>query len=624
MTTPFHLPTLPKGWPQAIQDEIREAWMTGRMSQIRSALHRLDSLSDRERGRTFQLAIASTFTLEPQLDALRLMLASYPSRPGISLTPLGNIEQELLNPKSNSLFQSPDAVLILWRLEELHPRLVAEGQGWSAEARSEALQEIIVRIHHLCTSFSRVATAPLFLSTLPQPLNVPLVGLHLPNGLPHLISRINSEILNLAAQSKQIYVFDFAGWASKVGEKAFDPKMDLFVRQPIAGDALVPFSDVLRRTFRPLFCPRLKVLALDLDHTLWGGVLGEEGVNGLKIGHDYPGNVYLRIQQLVLGLKQQGVLLVLLSKNDLKDVTQAFRNLPDMVLRLDDFTKVRVNWRPKYENLREIAQELNLGLDSFLFVDDEAFEREEMAYHLSEVQVLAVNQDPLNILRTLATAETFETFRVGEEDRFRSQHYTAEGQRRAFQEKKNGNVEDFLKSLDIEVTIASVNESNLPRVVQMLGKTNQFNVTTRRHTEAEIRRFMSSPRNILLTLKLRDRFGDQGIVGLALALTEPAQEKLYLDSFLLSCRAIGRGCELALWSELLARASQAGYLSLNAEYLATEKNRQVADLFDRLGMKLVTATAENRRYELRLPASSEGPAWMKINRVPHEQYFETV
>ncbi len=624
MMVPFRLPDLPKGWPLAIQDEIRKALTTGRISQIREVLHQLDSLPEAERGRPFRLAIARTFTLEPQLDVLKLMLTTYPSQAEISLGQLENIEQELLDPKSELLSKSPDAVLVLWRLEELHPRLVAEGQGWSAEARNDAAEEVITRIRNLCAGYTQVSTAPLFLSTLPQLLNKSLFELHLPNGHSHLISRINGEILNLAAHSKQIYVFDFAGWAAKMGEKAFDPKMDLFARQPIAAGALMSFCDALRRNFRPLFCPRLKVLALDLDNTLWGGVLGEDGINGLKIGHEYPGNVYLRIQELVLRLKQQGVLLVLLSKNDLNEVSQAFRALPDMALRLDDFVALRVNWCPKYENLRQIAQELNLGLDSFLFADDEAFEREQISYYLPEVHILSVNQDPLNILQTLAATEAFDAFRMGEEDRLRSEDYAAQRQRKVLQGEKKESVEDFLKSLEAEITIAPVNESNIPRVVQMLTKTNQFNVTTRPHTEAEVRRLMGSPRNILLTLKLRDRFSDQGIVGLILADEGSSPENLHIDSFLLSCRAIGRGCEMALWSELLVRASQKGYQAISAEYLATEKNQQVADLFDRLGMKLIECTSQIRRYELVLPASFEGPQWMKVTRVPDEQHFETV
>jgi FkbH-like protein len=318
------------------------------------------------------------------------------------------------------------------------------------------------------------------------------------------------------------------------------------------------------------------------------------------------------------------VLLVLLSKNNFNEVAQAFEVLPDMALRLNDFVAVRVNWRPKHENLRQIAQELNLGLDSFLFVDDEAFEREVMSYHLPDVRILSVNQDPLNILQSLAATETLDAFRMDEEDRLRSEDYVAQGRRRAFQEEKKGSVEDFLKSLDVEVTIASVNESSLPRVVQMLNKTNQFNVTTRRHTEVEVRRLVGSPRNMLLTLSLRDRFGDQGIVGFVLAVEESARENLQIDSFLLSCRVIGRGCEMALWSELLAGASQAGYKTMGAEYIATEKNQQVADLFDRLGMKLIEATNQSRRYQLALPASFEGPSWMKVSKVPYEQHFETV
>jgi FkbH-like protein len=391
--------------------------------------------------------------------------------------------------------------------------------------------------------------------------------------------------------------------------------MDLYARQPIAGGAaLISFAAALRRTLRALRRTPSKVLALDLDNTLWGGVLGEDGVSGLKIGSEYPGNVYLRIQQLALGLKRQGVLLVLLSKNNWTDVEQAFDSLPGMALRLSDFATLRVNWRPKHENLKEVAEELNLGLDSFVFVDDQGFEREEMAYFLPEVKILPVADDPLIIWRTLAGTDLFDAFQLSREDRARNADYGKQKERKTLAEKSES-VEDFLQSLNLQASIEPVNENSLGRVVQMLGKTNQFNVTTRRHSELEVRRMLGAQGSILLTLSLRDRFGDQGIVGLLMAETEEAAGKagsIKIDSFLLSCRAIGRGAELALWAEFLTQASAAGYKEVVAEYVATKKNSQVADLFDRLGMRLIEGDAQRRFYRLELPAQAEMPAWINL------------
>ncbi len=602
---------LPANWPEPVKQQVAAAAGSGRIAAIRNAMAAVEALPPESRGKPFKLGIVRTFTLEAQLEALKLALAVIPSAASIALGELENIEQVLLDQASPVMAARPDAVLALWRLEDLLPDLVYAPHTLTADARAQAVSGVSERITRLCEDYRREGPAPLFIATLPAPAQRAdeLSDLHQPHGWHDAVLRINRTILAQAAQPGRIYAFDFADWAAAFGPAAFDQKMDLYARQPIAAAALMSFASAIACSLRPLLVPAAKVLAVDLDNLLWGGVVGEDGIPNLKIGHDYPGNVYRRIQQTLLNLKRRGVLLALLSKNNHQDVVDAFAALPDMLLSLADFAAVRINWRPKHENLREVAQELNLGLDSFVFADDQAFEREQMAFELPAVKVLPLSEDPLQILNALTHCTNFDALRVSAEDLARADDYAAQARR---QELASASPERFLESLQLKAAIGRVSEATLPRAVQMLAKTNQFNVTTRRHGEAELRRLCADAANVLLTLALRDKLSDQGIVGLAIGVRGERPQELRVDSFLLSCRALGRGAEQVLWASLVAKATALGYQSLSAEYLQTGKNQQVADLFDRLGMERIASSADHTTYQMRVPGQVTSPAWVHV------------
>lgn len=605
---------VPEGWPEPVVKQVAAAIESGRIAAIREALDAIKAMPQAQQGRSFKLGICRTFTIETQLDALTLGLAALPCRPDISVGDMENIEQILLDANSQMLRAVPDALLVLWRLEELHPRLVFEHDGMSVEDREQAVISVVNRIEYLCAEYAKIATAPLFLSTLPEHMAFgnAVSDIYSPHAPRSAVLEINRALLDLATRNSLIHIFDFSGWASNAGTLAFDLKMDLYARQPVSSRSLMSFAEALANVFRPLLLPPAKVLALDLDNVLWGGVLGEDGIGGIKIGHDFPGNIYRRIQLHALALKRRGVLLVLLSKNNLADVELAFSRLPDMLLKLDDFAALRVNWRTKTENIKEVAQELNLGLDSFVFVDDQGFEREQMRFGLPEVRVLQASENPLQTLNALMNCRSFDVYRVSDEDSRRSNDYASQARRREL-ELQSRDPQDFLSTLRLQARIMRVTEASIPRTVQMLGKTNQYNVTTRRHMEADIRRMLANPENVLLLLSLSDCFGDQGVVGLVIALGDIHSKVITIDSFLLSCRAIGRGAEQVLWSSLLAHIPRGEYSKLRAEYLRTTKNSQVADLFESFGMtRQIDSSEIHSKFELDLPFHPVWPTWINV------------
>jgi FkbH-like protein len=603
----------PMQWPSAMRHTIQKELESNTLGAVRKCLALIADLDGAMRGRPFKLGILRTFTVETMLDHLRLALSCIPCQPEMIFGELENIEQELFNQDSMFLASEPDMILILWRMEDLYPLLAWEADTMSVEQRRNAYEIMNSRIENIILSYRGVA--PLFLSTfsVPELWKGRLHDFHRPFGVNEIVRRINLDLHEFASSGK-ISIFDFSHWISLNGSSAvFDLKMDLFARQPIAARSIYSFSAEIARLVTAIIKPQAKVLAIDLDHTLWGGVLGEDGISRLKIGNDYPGNIYRRIQQFVLSLKHRGVLLVLLSKNNLDDVEQAFDTLRDMPLKLEDFSIIKVNWKEKSQNLIEAARELNVGIDSFVFVDDQPFEREQMFFALPEVQVLSVGKDPLSIYTALLKCPSFDTVRISQEDITRAQDYQLQLFRKKLE--TSCSPDDFLKSLGLEAIIRPVDESSLQRAHQMLAKTNQFNLTTRRHSEAKLRKMIDMPGSILLTLSLSDRFGDQGIVGLCIVLKDQDTDSAELDSFLLSCRAIGRGAEDALWSSLLKKVSLMGFRQLKAAYYASPKNSQVSNLLDRWGMKRVHENSHGVEYTLELPTKIDLPDWININEI---------
>jgi FkbH-like protein len=423
--------------------------------------------------------------------------------------------------------------------------------------------------------------------------------------VPWAIASLNAHIFELAATNANIFVFDFHAWQAANGRASFDDKMTYFARQPIARGAIGSFASAIARTIAPVIRPAAKVLALDLDNVLWGGILGEDGASGVAIGHDFPGNIYFAIQSRARALRDRGTMLALVSKNDLAVVEEAFLSRPEMILHLSDFSAVRVNWLPKHENIASIAKELNIGVESIVFLDDQPFERETVRYHLPEVHVLECSSDALSILSALESTNAFDTLRIGDADLTRIKDYEAQRERRSAAE--GTEVSDFLRSLDLRMSIEAITSRTLDRAHQMLQKTNQFNVTTRRHSRADLERLLDDGA-LGLTITVADRFGDQGIVGLAIATRSGPRAEI--DSFLLSCRALGRGAELALWSELIRRLIDHGITEVHATYERTAKNEQVMDLFDRFSMTLESADERRRSYRATLPLDAPFPDWV--------------
>lgn len=385
------------------------------------------------------------------------------------------------------------------------------------------------------------------------------------------------------------------------GRTAFyDRRRYHWTKQPFSEAGLVALAAHLGAGVRALTLGPKKVLVVDLDDTLWGGVVGERGAEGITLGDGPAGEAFVAFQRHLKGLAARGVALAVCSKNNLADAQEPFLRHAQMPLSLDDIACFVANWEPKPQNLRHIAQQLNLGLDSFVFFDDNPAEREAVRQALPEVGVVEVPADPAEYVDALQRGLWFEAVALTEEDRLRGASLRAEQQRSALQDRA-ASLDDYLRSLQMRARLGDVAEADLPRLVQLLARTNQFNLSTRRHGEAALRALLDAPRALGLSLRLADRFADHGLVALLLAQPEAGDDgALRIDSFVMSCRVIGRGVEDFFVDALLQRARALGFERVIGEYIPSPRNGLVATLYPRLGFQPLPAAGPVQRWALRL------------------------
>ncbi|GDX80365.1 methoxymalonyl-ACP biosynthesis protein FkbH [Deltaproteobacteria bacterium] len=420
-----------------------------------------------------------------------------------------------------------------------------------------------------------------------------------PGGARRLVRRMNDALREaLPAGAAFIDLDLLAGESGR--QRFYDARRYCWTRQPFSEDGTLCVARHLFAATRALTTGPKKVLVLDLDNTLWGGVVGELGPLGVQLGESADGEAFRAFQAYCKGLAQRGVVLAVASKNNLADAQEPFVQHPDMVLRLSDFAAFEAHWEPKARSLARIAERLRLGLDSFVFFDDNPAEREQVRQALPQVEVVDVPEEPAEYVNALERSLFFETIGLTAEDADRGGQYQAEAQREAAKN-AHASLDDYLTSLDMRADLRAVDEADMQRVVQLLGKTNQFNLTTRRHGEDQVRAWMNDERAVLLSLRVTDRFGDHGLIGLVFAVPDDA-EVLRVDTLLMSCRVIGRTVEHFLWGQVLERARELGFRRVRAEYIATAKNAQVATLLDGFGLPRTLEQGDTVAYEADLTA----------------------
>lgn len=419
------------------------------------------------------------------------------------------------------------------------------------------------------------------------------------NGLEHFMNALNRKFSEYANSHNGFYIHDINRLSAETGLERWHRRSQFYAYKFALNYDVFP---CIAWNLKKIICALLgrvkKCLVLDLDNTLWGGVIGEDGLNGISIGNETPkGEAYTDFQKYIKRLRERGVILAVSSKNDDRTAKLGFIH-PDSVLKLEDFAAFHANWEPKNINIRQIAHELNIGLDSLVFIDDNPAEREIVRRDIPEVSV--PDFDPEDIFSCIKIIENngyFETLAISEDDMKRNESYR-QNQKRHELEEKSGSYDDFLKSLEMEAEIAPFREIYFDRITQLTNKTNQFNLTTKRYTLAEIQNASCNPGNITLYCRLKDKFGDNGIISLVIG--EIHDDNLKIILWLMSCRVLKRGVENLMLDCIVREAVKRGCKKLTGLYIRTKKNSMVENLYHDFGFSQVRSENGSTEWEFEI------------------------
>jgi FkbH-like protein len=403
-----------------------------------------------------------------------------------------------------------------------------------------------------------------------------------PGSLVSIARRLNTAILAEMRQRSGILLNDIDAVASWVGRKTwFDERLWCIGKSFCALDYLPLVADSVVKIALANLGKVLKCVVVDLDNTLWGGVVGDDGPNGIQIGAHGDGEPFYRLQSFLKELKKRGILLAVCSKNEHANAISPFRENSEMVLKMEDFSVFMANWDNKADNLRKIGDQLGIGLDSMLFLDDNPFERDAVRTMLPEVNVPELPEDAADYVKALAELNLFETSSFSSEDVLRSDLYEREAQRRIAQSAATS-FDEFLQSLATKISVSRFVPEFLPRITQLLQRSNQFNLTTNRHNQAQCEAMMNDTETCLpLFARLKDRFGDHGLISIVIARPNRETGSLVISDWVMSCRVLTRGVEEFLMNYLVGAACQMGLNKITGSYIPTAKNAMVKDFYSR-------------------------------------------
>jgi FkbH-like protein len=522
----------------------------------------------------------------------------------------GQYLQELLDGESALHAFKPDSVLFALDARHLAQGVHAALTQDDADMALEDAKSLILRCWRAARAF---INGPILQQTLLDPF-APLMGGNehrLPGSRSHFIARLNAALRPMAdAEGVDLLAIDQAAARDGIGAW-HDAALWHRSKQEVSPAAGPAYGDLVGRLIAARQGRSYKCLVLDLDNTLWGGVIGDDGLDGIVIGQGSPlGEGYVAVQDYAKDLARRGVILAVCSKNDAANAREPFEKHPDMVLRLADIACFRANWDDKPANIRAIAAELNIGIDSLVFLDDNPFERNFVREQLPMVAVPEVSDDPADYAQILADAGYFESVGVTGEDRERTAQYQ-ENRAREQLRADASDLESYLRGLQMRMVWRRFDTLGLQRIVQLINKTNQFNLTTRRHTEADVLDIMNDPASFGLQLRLLDRFGDNGIIAIVIGRMR-APGTVVIDTWLMSCRVLGRGVEQSTLNLVVAAARALGATRLVGEYYPTQKNAMVRGHYEGLGFTLVSRDAAGHTIaELDLGAFRPPPTFIE-------------
>ena len=547
-----------------------------------------------------RIAILRNITIDNFIVYLKYLLYKEGFEPVFYTGDYDSIIQEVLNEKSSLYNFKPDIIIILNYGEILAPELYSKFSDYLSREENGIKENILEYYKSLFSNINKFSDAKIIINNLERNM-LPVLRMYESqnhHGQNPVIQQINFELVNIIKDEKNVFILDILEIAGHQGfETFYDQKQWYLAKNPYSLQGHKAVAWETKKMIDAIYGKIKKCLVLDCDNTLWGGIVGEAGIENIQINNAYPGNIYLAFQQQILNLYNRGIILAINSKNNFDDVKEVLDTHPSMLLREKHFACIYANWNNKADNLKAIANELNIGLDSLVFVDDSDFECSFVKEVLPQVSVICLPKDRTQYSSIFSDTGYFNSFSFSSEDRKRGQLYRNDIDRKK-EMVKYADLNSFYKSLEMEIEIFPADNFSIPRVAQLSQRTNQFNLTTKRYSEDEIKRMAYSDDYIVLCLKMADKFGDLGIVGVGII--ELKEKDAFLDTFFMSCRVINRGIEEVFLKTLLNKLFDKGFRSINATFIKTKKNQLVESFYDGFDFEIIKKTTENTQYTYNL------------------------
>ena len=565
------------------------------------------NIDDLKYDKNLKVAILSSFTLNGLSETLHVKCSDLEIRYQSYVSGYNQYNQEILNSKSKLYNFSPDVTFLIIDVRNFFGNSFHSAHNISDDERKILAKEKINELKNLIQTFENNSKSKLVVTTLNVPYYSPngIIETKLEFGFHEMIEEINTSLRQISKNHVSLYVYDFRQFISKFGENnIFD------YRQFYLGDIQIAFNFIpylandLMSYIKPMCGTNRKCIVLDLDNTLWGGIVGEDGFDGIELGDTPNGKAFVEFQKELLSLWNQGIILAINSKNNLEDAMKVISEHPNMILREKNFANIQINWDDKAINLKKIADEINIGLNSIVFFDDDKINCERIKQEFPEVLTVNLFGDPSQFSTILKELNDFNVLQRTTEDKKRGEMYSQQRERKNL-ERNVSNLNDFLNELDIRVKIKKSNNFLIPRISQLTLKTNQFNLTTRRYQEEEIRNLSNDTNFSVGCAQVLDKFGDNGVTGVYIV--KKNETYWTIDTFLLSCRIMGRGVENAILSQILKEAKLNGVKELRAEFIPTSKNKPAENFLADYGF-----TKQDNFWVYKLNNDIKSPNHLKV------------
>jgi len=558
-----------------------------------------------------KISILSSFTIQGMREVLFEKCFENRIHSEIYMADYNQYQQEILSKNSNLYEFESDIIVLNIDVKSIMGDLYFMPYSINDDERrswvENQLKEMQSLVDHLCQNSS----AKIIMHNFEVPFYSPLGIAERKRSFGYFksIEALNQKLEDIYMDSNQVYIFDYNNFASRVGKNNLCNKKYYYLGDVRIDLNLIPdLCDNYLSYIKPLMSQVKKCIVLDLDNTLWGGVVGEDGIDGIKLGPLYEGKVFFEFQKYLLAMYQRGIILAINSKNNYEDAIEVLRKHPFMILREEHFASIKINWNDKATNIQEISQELNIGLDSIVFFDDDSLNCEIVRSTFPVVKVVNLPNDISTYVDIFQSIDEFNTFNITKEDADRGKMYVQQRNRREF-EHNSVDIITYLEGLQMEVEIEELNTFNIKRIAQLTQKTNQFNVTTKRY-QVENLEEMSSNGYHISCIKVRDKFGDNGIVGVAILKEEEA--KWIIDSFILSCRVIGRNIEKVLLYYIESYARELGAKKLLGQFIYTSKNAPAKDFYKNNGFTIIERNNEYESWEFDVSEVRQYPEYIKV------------